>query len=400
MDVTFETDNGIETNETDSVLLNDDEYIPKDNAEDFASLESLYITDRAKNTYYPSEFYDAIGDVTLDVDYNMTTKEINENGTYYPFSGDGFDLIEVDCQGGEYELTTESLVVSHNGVFKSKMADGFSDVEVNICTDYYWEDREFEEYAYDYKSKYVCFDGYLHRLGSTDNPRLHKVFSGSEWQDSVPLPYDFQKGAAIVINGKLHILGSSVPSQASEHWMFDGELWEFVGKLPTFASSLSVCENNGYLYAVGGVSAYQSTAGDPLFTAYRCNISDFKWSQIERIPVASNGMPLLSFNNEVYLVKDEYRYKYTKKGWEEEKLPIDTLTAFVCDDGMSEKMHLIGEDVHYAWDDGEWIIEKNFNSKPDGYMQSVVVDDLWLEVYILGINGYRLDCEKTFLTDD
>ncbi len=400
MDVTFDTGEGIETNEVGAVQLNDDEYIPTDDALDYADLESLYITSREVRTYYPGEWYDAIGDVELNVHYDTRTKEITENGTYICQNCDAWDTIEVNCTGGEYELETEHLTANHNGTYKPSV-DGFYSVDVEFVRDYYWERWDFDEYVTDFEARYCYFDGYLHKFGGADGNTSHKILRGDEWEDSVALPYKFNRGVALVIKGKLHLLGSSVLGEGNKHYSFDGTEWKMESHLPTFVFNFSAVFLDDLLYIIGGHSSYQSNYGYADYKSWCGNPfeQNIKWTELPQIPVAAANLSAVGYNGSVYFFKDKSMYKLERKEWAETETPVEVQTAFVVDDGFSEKIHILGEKYHYVYD-GDWYIETWFDEEMSGKYTSVVADDIFLEVYVMGVDGFKLDLTKEYVDNE
>lgn len=395
MDVTLDTGNGIETNDVGAVQVNDDEFIPADEALKYAELEYLYIRDRTPATYTPGSYYDGIKEVELAVDYRTGTVEITENGTYQVSGMDAWDLVEIDCTGGEYDLHADSLKATHNGLYKPPR-DGFSSVEVDMCKAYSWETDEFEDAAGDMTSRYVYYDGYMYQLGG-DNPKTFKRLEIDEWVDVGELPYDFFKGGVIVIKGRLHILGTGVIGKGNLHYSWDGEEWREEKQLPSFLYNFSCVEHQGYLYIIGGHSSYQKHNGYANFKMWKLNLldKDAKWIELAELPDSCPHQPAFSFNNKVIFVKEDKMYSYDRE-WSESQMPIMMNAGFLCDDGMDEKIHIIGEDLHYSWDGTNWNVEPFFDLSLNGKYDAVVADDIFYYVYLLGVDNWRLECEREY----
>ena len=84
------------------------EFIPKDEAEMDARLESLNVSSNGE--YYPSEGYDGFSEVDADVHPTTTRLEVTRNGTYRAssYGVEAFDYVSADCPTGEDEMTLES----------------------------------------------------------------------------------------------------------------------------------------------------------------------------------------------------------------------------------------------------------------------------------------------------
>ena len=74
-----------------------------------------------------------------------------------------------------------------------------------------------------YRGAAVVYDGRIHILGGEREPRKHWSWDGETWQEESTLPYNFNYGSAIVFDGKIHIFGST--SAMNAHYSWNGKGW-------------------------------------------------------------------------------------------------------------------------------------------------------------------------------
>lgn len=93
-------------------------------------LDSITITQNGHYTHPNDGGYD---DITVNVQPDLQTKRITENGTYTPDSGyDGFSRVTVDVQGGG-QAVIQPLTVTANGTYTVPSGvDGFNPIIVQV----------------------------------------------------------------------------------------------------------------------------------------------------------------------------------------------------------------------------------------------------------------------------
>lgn len=93
-------------------------------------LDSITITQNGHYTHPNNGGYD---DITVNVQPDLQTKRITENGTYTPDSGyDGFSRVTVDVQGGG-QAVIQPLTVTANGTYTVPSGvDGFNPIIVQV----------------------------------------------------------------------------------------------------------------------------------------------------------------------------------------------------------------------------------------------------------------------------
>ena len=73
----------------------------------------------------------------------------------------------------------------------------------------------------------VVLNGEIHVLGTSDgsNNRQHYKWNGSSWTKASTLPYKFYYGAAVILNGEIHIFGGTGASYNKNHYKWNGTSW-------------------------------------------------------------------------------------------------------------------------------------------------------------------------------
>src|SRR5699024_10156339 len=79
------------------------------------------------------------------------------------------------------------------------------------------------------RSSGVIYDDEIHILGGNATPTEHYKWSKKTktWIKSMSIPYSFDGGEAVVLNGEIHILGIN----ETDHYKFDGSVWTKVSEL-------------------------------------------------------------------------------------------------------------------------------------------------------------------------
>lgn len=400
------------------------EFIPKDEAEMDARLESLNVSSNGE--YYPSEGYDGFSEVDADVHPTTTRLEVTRNGTYRAssYGVEAFDYVSADCPTGEDEMTLESLEIAKNGkYYPPRGVDGFDEVDVSVVTDAWWEDRQtdFDEMTYDPTATYICYLGELHKLGG-EIPTQHYVFRDDHWQTALEIPYDFVNGRAFVDEDGLHILGSSVTSKefhnahnydmVNEHLIYtyedveDPETHEITREYRWDTSRLkvpNVCQfavftNGRYIHLLDGLSVTyeeQTVEGVIVRTAIigghtRMNklLNGQFWTNYSACPIdISKNTPITLFKKNLYVINGDTAYTYdlstednytaASRVWQTLELPLSNIkVGFACDDGRAEKLHIISGAAHLSWNSKWWKAEDAFEYSVDTVDAVAIQTDL------------------------
>ncbi len=90
-----------------------------------------------------------------------------------------------------------------------------------------------------YQSAAVVYNGRIHILGGANNPRIHYSWDESTdtWHKESDLPYDFINGGAAVYNGYIHIFGTT--GWSNQHYKWGGENWILLTSTPYAFNNLN-----------------------------------------------------------------------------------------------------------------------------------------------------------------
>ena len=77
-----------------------------------------------------------------------------------------------------------------------------------------------------YRGAVVIYEGKIHILGGNTNPTMHYSWDDetNEWSEESVIPYDFDYGSACVYKGRIHIFGKGDNWQY-QHYAWDGSSW-------------------------------------------------------------------------------------------------------------------------------------------------------------------------------
>ena len=103
----------------------------------------------------------------------------------------------------------------------------------------------------------VVYNGEIHILGSgiNGNSTNHYKWNGSTWTRVSTLPYESNGGSAVVYNGEIHILGSGIYNNHTKHYKWNGSTWINVSTLPYESNDGSAVVYNGDMHILGGGSS-------------------------------------------------------------------------------------------------------------------------------------------------
>ena len=229
-----------------------------------------------------------------------------------------------------------------------------------------------------YRGAAVVLNNEIHILGTDyDNStfKAHYKYSNGEWVSVSTLPYGFYNGAAIVLNNEIHILG---PGSTSHHKYSNGE-WVSVSTLPyTFTRGSAVVLNNEI-----------HILGSRLAPTSHYKYSNGEWVSVSTLPYDFYDGAAIVLNNEIHILgisnadNRTKHYKYSNGEW----VSVSTL-PYYFDSGsavvLNGEIHILGsigeETSHYKYSNGEWT---SVSTLPyDFFYGSAVV--LNNEIHILG----------------
>ena len=205
----------------------------------------------------------------------------------------------------------------------------------------------------------VVLNGEIHILGSASSEyrKYHYKWTGTEWVKVSTLPYEFYYASAVVLNNEIHILGSSMYSVSYKaHYKWDGSAWTKVSTLPhKFAKGVAVVYNNE-IHILGSEDSSART-------------SHYKWTGTEWVSVSTlpyefyNGSTVV-YNNEIHITgsgNSKYEtnhYKWNGSTWTSvSTLPqkLNNGHALV----VGTNIYMIQWDEFYKYDGTNWSMATN-----------------------------------------
>ena len=110
----------------------------------------------------------------------------------------------------------------------------------------------------------VVYNGEIHILGGEGGQTNHYAWNGSSWRSVSTLPYDFYHGSAVVYNGEIHILGGD--GGRTKHYKWNGSSWRRVSTLPYRFCYGSAVVYGKSIYTINAARSYCAfTSPDKLF---------------------------------------------------------------------------------------------------------------------------------------
>ena len=204
----------------------------------------------------------------------------------------------------------------------------------------------------------VVLNGEIHILGSSDSAstqQYHYKFDGSSWISVSTLPYYFYGGDAVVLNNEIHILGSSRNGYRRYHYKWDGSSWTSVSTLPYDFYGGEVVVLNGEIHILG--------SGDSNCDKLHYKWDGSSWTSVSTLPYSFSYASAVVLNNEIHILGSYNSSSYTKhykfdgSSWTSvSTLPYNFYygSAVV----LNGEIHILGgrdnNTKHYKWDGNSW----------------------------------------------
>ena len=205
----------------------------------------------------------------------------------------------------------------------------------------------------------VVLNGEIHILGSSSDSTSHKShykWDGTSWTSVSTLPYNFYQGSAVVLNGEIHILGSHATGVGLNHYKWDGTSWTSVSTLPyNFYQGSAVVLNNE-IHILGS-----SYGGSVYKNHYKFDGSS--WVSVSTLPYNFYLGSAVVLNNEIHILgtygnSKDYKshYKWDGSSWTSvSTLPYNFFSGSAV--VFNNEIHILGGDginYHYEWNGLSW----------------------------------------------
>lgn len=387
MTITYKKNGETITQEVDELEISEDLYVPKGRESEFADIDNLMITENGR--YYPSGA--GYKTVEADIEFDFPDLEVTQNGVYRG----RFASVDVDCPSGTELAVIESTEINRNGIWKPRAGvTGWDSVYVNVVTGYEFSESQLSGYTQDTSARYVKFGGQIHLLGGAQTPRRHLIKQGDQWVAGAELPFDFADGGALAFIDQTYsehyevilIFGSSVSGNGKKVAMFYNGAWRNCWDLPLELSHFAFAEDDRGIYIVGGVTG----DGEPSYLSFYGfkkglqHIVGGGWKQSAKI-----GKPIIDkiavvYDYKVNVFTDKSRLfvplfgigQQTQFG--EEACDIEPYAAFACDDGISDKLHIIRGQRHMSYNGIWWKDEPTLEYGVTARADTIREDDEFL----------------------
>ena len=211
------------------------------------------------------------------------------------------------------------------------------------------------ELPYDFnRGSAVVLNDEIHIMGSNNSSyyKAHYKWNGTEWTSVSTLPYNFYWSAAVVLNGEIHILGSSYSSSLyTAHYKWNGTEWTSVSTLPyNFYKSAAVVYNNE-IHILG--------SNGPSTKHYKWNGTE--WTSVSTLPYSFYRGSAVVYNGEIHIFGGNGGETNHRKWNGTEWTSVSTLPYNFYDGSavvVGDTIHIVGSPVsmnsHYIWDGSTW----------------------------------------------
>ncbi len=155
----------------------------------------------------------------------------------------------------------------------------------------------------------VVLDGKIYVIGG--NPRLTDNIAydpaSDSWEVLSPMPTRREHLAAAVIDSKIYVVGGRVLSLQSNTNVLEAyspatDKWEQLAPMPTARGGLAAAASNGKLYAFGG-EFLEPPPNPGVFNATEeYNPATNTWRRMTRMPHPGHGFSAVTVNGAIYLI--------------------------------------------------------------------------------------------------
>ena len=213
-----------------------------------------------------------------------------------------------------------------------------------------------------YRGAAVVYDNKIHILGSSNSSYYTKHYSwnGALWSEESTLPYDFYYSCAVVYNNKIHILGS-YSSPYTQHYSWDGVSWTQESALPyNFYYGCAVVYDNK-IHILGGGETNEVDIN-------HYSWDGTSWTQESTLPYEFYRGSAIVYDNKIHILGSsnssnrQKHYSWNGTSWSEEStLPYPFYQGSVVIYG--NKIHILGgygssyNTKHYSWNETSWTQE-------------------------------------------
>ena len=220
-----------------------------------------------------------------------------------------------------------------------------------------WESLGTLPYAF-YAGSTVMLNGEIHILGTTNttNARKHYKWNGSAWTSVSTLPHMFYAGSAVIYNDEIHILAGYYNSTIqTSHYKWDGSSWTSVSTLPYALGMGSAVVYNNEIHILGSYTSSYRTSH------YKWDGSS--WTSVSTLPYNFYQGSVVLYNNEIHLLGGgggkTSHYKWDGTSW----TSVSTLPySFYQGSAVvfNNEIHIMGsyltsaQKYHYKWDGTSW----------------------------------------------
>ena len=268
--------------------------------------------------------------------------------------------------------------------YYDRIKNNVSDLKLTGWYTYDSDENTMKPPIYAVRSSGVIYDNEIHILGGNSIPNAHYKWSKKTktWIESMSIPYSFNGGEAVVLNGEIHTMGS-VLGQARFHYKWNGSTWEKVSTLPYDFSYGSAVVLNGVIHILGGEK------GDTSHYVWDTSSWVSRWKSVSTLPYTFTLGCAVVLNNEIHILgtssnASDYaksHYKWNGSTWEKvSTLPYDFMNGGAV--VLNGEIHILGinETDHYKFDGSVWTKVSELRI-PFNDNIAIVYDD---EIHVIG----------------
>ena len=254
-------------------------------------------------------------------------------------SGGGIGL-NIFTQETEPETKDGVWIKTKNQFNSVKISDKIYNLKLAMGSWSFVSPAPYKNCVYSGRGAAVVYNNEIHVLGGSSSPAdtKHYKWNGSSWSSVSTLPFSLGYGAAVVYHDEIHILGGG--GVATNHYKWDGSSWSSVSTLPVSFQRRGIVVYNDEIHILGG-GATSST----YTTHYKWNGGS--WSRVSKLPYKFDTGAAVVYHDEIHIFggnegeASTKHYKWDGSSWSSVST-LETGMTYGCGVVYKDSIYEIG----------------------------------------------------------
>ena len=236
--------------------------------------------------------------------------------------------------------TKDGIWIQTKNQFNSvKISDKIYNLKLAMGSWSFVSPAPYKNCVYSGRGAAVVYNNEIHVLGGSSSPAdtKHYKWNGSSWSSVSTLPFPLGYGAAVVYHDEIHILGGA---GGTNHYKWDGSSWSSVSTLSVPFQYRGIVVYNDEIHILGG-GATSST----YTTHYKWNGNS--WSRVSKLPYKFDTGAAVVYHDEIHIFggneggASTKHYKWDGSSWSSAST-LETDMTYGCGVVYKDSIYEIG----------------------------------------------------------